>query len=161
MQISHTEELDAPIGHVFAACTDFADFKRRAEARGARITRKDDLAAPGVGMAWTIATKLHGRDRLIDVEVVTFDRPEAMALRSITGGLDGLAVLDLREIRGGRTQLGLAIDVKAENFPARLVLQTLKLARTRLTRQLRQRLGAFAKRVEADWRAEHGTVNRA
>lgn len=153
MQISHTEELDAPIDHVFAACTDFADFKRRAEARGARITRKDDMAAPGVGLAWTVATTLHGRDRLIDVEVVKFEPPDAMALRSQTGGLDGLAVLDLREIRGGRTQMGLAIDIKAESFPARLVLQTLKLARVRLTRQLRLRLGGFARRVDADWRA--------
>lgn len=153
MQISHTEELDAPIGHVFAACTDFADFKRRAEARGARITRKDDLEAAGVGLSWTVATKLHGRDRLIEVEVVAFEPPETMTLRSRAGGVDGLAVLDLREIRGGRTQLGLAIDLKAESFPARLVLQTVKLARARLKRQMRQRLSAFAQRVEADWAA--------
>jgi hypothetical protein len=64
------------------------------------------------------------------------------------GGLGGNMVVDLMALSRSRTRLVLDIELKPENLSARLLVQSLKLARGNLTKRFRLRAAEYAIDVE-------------
>ncbi len=143
-----TEEIEVPIERAFAMLTDFATWERLARDRGATVERTDKRLEPGRGMAWKIGFDLRGRHREATSTLTRYEVPTGIGF---TGGASGFIMditLDLVAQSETRTRLGVHLQVRAKTIAARLILQSLKLARSALARRFAARLQHLARSIE-------------
>ncbi len=148
MKFSTTEDIAAPAEAVFDAFCDFASFERAAMRRGAEVQRLDHMAVPGVGMAWRAAFDMRGKRRQVEVEMVTFDRPDEIALETSSPGMKGMSSFEILPMGPNRTRLRVELDVRPLNLSARLLVQSLKLAKNSLGKKFKTRVAEYAKGME-------------
>ena len=148
MKFSAREDIEAPIDYVFGQLTDFQAFERSALRRGAEVQRIDTCTAPGVGMAWDVAFRLRGKMRDLQMELTDLDAPNGLVLSSRSPGMGGNLVVDLVALSRGRTRMSMDIELKPANLSSRLLVQSLKLARSNLTTRYKLRIAGFARDLE-------------
>ncbi len=148
MQFSAKQDIDAPIEAVFAAVTDFDGFSTQALRRGAEVQRLDELMGPCAGMAWQVGFDFRGKRRDMRIELLEVIQPSELKVRSATSGLDGHLMLELVALSRQRTRLGVEVELAPKTLSARLLVQSLKLARGSLSKRLRKRLEGFARATE-------------
>ncbi|KAG1647847.1 Protein MgtC [Nymphon striatum] len=146
MKFSTNEDIEAPIDAVFEMLCDFESFERSAMRRGAEVQRIDQQSTPGVGMMWQAAFALRGKQRQMEVEMVTFDRPQEIVLESTSPGM--LATTSFELIARSSTRVKVEIEVKPLNLSARLLVQSLKLAKNSLTKKFKLRVAEYAMSME-------------
>lgn len=149
MQFEAREDVAAPIEQVFQAVSDFEGWERAALRRGAEISRTDDLPQPGCGMAWTAKFDFHNRPRAADMVLDTFEKPTNLRLMAISGGVNVEFTVELVALSRSRTRMDIATTLTPRTISARLLLQPLKLARTKLANRFRQRIADFAASIES------------
>lgn len=148
MKMATREDISAPIDAVFAQLSDFDGFERAALRRGAEINRTDSLAQPGPGMAWRAGFPFRGRTRTANIELFDYVPPENMKARVHSSGLEITFVIDLVAMSRTRTRLNLSVDTRPRTLPARLMIQSMKLARQTVLKRFRKRVGEFAAEIE-------------
>lgn len=148
MKFSTKEDVEAPIDAVFDMLCDFESFERAAMRRGAEVQRLDQLSTPGVGMTWHAVFHLRGKRRELELEMVTFERPNEIVLESTSPGLIGQMRFELMALSRSRTRVLVELEVKPLNLSARLLVQSMKLAKGSLTRKYKLRVGEYAKGME-------------
>lgn len=148
MKFETKEDIAAPLEYVFRVVSDFDGFERQAMRRGAEVSRLDALSEPGMGMAWDIAFPLRGKTRQLQIELTDFDLPHRMMFESRSPNMGGHMVVDLVALSRQRTRLGLELELKLQNLSARLLVQSLKLARNNLNKRFQIRVAEFAKTTE-------------
>jgi len=148
MKFSTKEDIDAPIDAVFDMLCEFDQFERAAMRRGAEVQRVDRLAEAGPGMQWEAAFDIRGKRRELQVEMDRFDRPTEMKLNTRSQGLTGDMSFDLVALSRSRTRIMVALELKPQNLSARLLVQSLKLAKNSLTKKFKKRVGDYAKDME-------------
>lgn len=153
MRLVHTMDIGAPADFVFARLTDFDTLSRQAMRKGAQVERLDQHEGTGVGTSWTARFNYRGRDREMASVVTEFDRPSGFAITSQVGGIDSVMVVDLVPLSPGQTRVAMAVEMAATTMTARLLLQSLKLARTTLSKRLADRMTRFGKDVETAYDA--------
>ncbi len=148
MKFTTKEDIEAPIESVFAMVSDFENYERAALRRGAEVERKDRLTAPGVGMSWDVKFLLRGKERDMDITLQDYDSPNEMRFVSGSQGLAGEMEIKLVALSRNRTRMALDITLKPKNLSARLLVQSLKLARNNLNKRFHLRVADFAKDLE-------------
>ena len=148
MKFSTNEDIDAPLEAVFDMFCDFEAFERSAVRRGAEVRRVDRLVAPGVGMMWHAAFDLRGKRRQVEVEMVTFDHPNEIKLESTSPGLLGTTTFDMSALARNRTRVRVALEIRPLTLSARLLVQSLRLARNSLGKKFKLRVAEHARRLE-------------
>jgi len=148
MKFSSHEDIEAPIDTVFEAITDFPAFERQALRRGAEVQRSDSLAQPGPGMTWDAAFMLRGKRREIKIELARMDRSNGVLADARSPNLKMQFEVDLVALSRNRTRLSVNLALEPKTLAARLMLQSMKLARKTLTRRFRKRVAEFATDVE-------------
>lgn len=160
MEFTSSEDIDAPIGAVFAEITDFAAFERSARRRGAEVWRTDGLPAPGVGMGWHARFTWRERLREVDLVLVAYDPPNdppsdppndppnGITLDVASPAITGRMRIDLVALSAARTRMRVDLAVAAKGVAGRVMLQPLKLMRGNLTRRFRLRVADYAVDVE-------------
>lgn len=148
MKFSAREDIEAPIDYVFDQVTDFQSFERSALRRGAEVQRVDQLDAPGVGMAWDIAFRLRGKLRELKMELTSLDAPNGLVLSSRSPAMGGDMVIDLVALSRARTRMSVDLELRPKNLSSRLLVQSLKLARSTLTDRYKLRVAGFARELE-------------
>ncbi|EAQ22888.1 SRPBCC family protein [Roseovarius sp. 217] len=148
MQFSGKEDIEAPIERVFEEITDFQAFERSALRRGADVKRTDTLRAPGVGMSWHAAFKLRGKQRKVDVSVADYDPPNGITLGLMSASIEGQMIAELVALSRGRTRMTVTLVLQPRSLAARLMMQSLRLARGNLTKRFKVRLAEYAMDVE-------------
>lgn len=148
MKFSTNEDIDAPIDAVFEMFCDFEAFERSAMRRGAEVQRTDNLRQPGVGMTWRAAFEMRGKLRQLDLEMVVFDPPHEIKLEGTSPGMLSKTNFDLIALSRSRTRVRVELEVKPINLPARLLVQSLKLAKNSLTRKFKARVAEYLKGME-------------
>ncbi len=156
MKFSTREDVGAPIEYVFERATDFSAFERSALRRGADVQRKDAMSKAGAGAAWRISFPFRGKTRTVAANVQDFDSPNRFTVFSVSGGVESLAVIDLVALSRSRTRITVTVDLSPQNLSARLLVQSLKLAKTSLNERFRKRIALFAQDTEDDY--NKGTV---
>ncbi|WP_296423170.1 SRPBCC family protein [Yoonia sp.] len=151
MKFSTREDIDAPIDHVFAKVSDFAGFERRALRQGAQIKRLDDGPAQ-IGSIWEAALKFRGRERRIQATLSALQPPETYRVHTLSDGLTAETQLELIALSPTRTRVILMIDLRARTLTARLLLQSMKLAKGKLTKRFKARVLEFAEDIEDAYR---------
>lgn len=155
MKFSTREDIEAPIDAVFDMLCDFAAFERFAMRRGAEVQRLDTHESPSVGMAWDGRFDLRGKRREVRVELVTLDRPNEIVLESVSQGMVGTISFDLVPLSRSGTRVLIAAEVKPTNLTARLLVQSMKLAKTTLTARFKLRVAQHARKLEKRYRREY------
>lgn len=148
MKFSAREDIEAPIDFVFEQVTDFQAFERSALRRGAEVQRVDALPEPGVGMAWDASFKLRGKMREVKMELTDIDPPNGLTLSSRSKTMGGDMVVDLVALSRARTRLNVALQLRPMNLASRLLVQSLRLARSNLTTRFQTRTAEFARELE-------------
>ncbi|QQA42498.1 SRPBCC family protein [Pelagovum pacificum] len=152
MKFSTREDIEAPIDHVFAHVTDHATFERQALRRGADVQRLDGGTGIGVGSRWKVGFNFRGRRRDLTATVTTFDPPNSISVGATTTGIDGLTTIDLVQLSRTRTRLMVAIEMRPTTLAARLMIQSLKLAKSSLDKRLKDRMAKVAREIEISHR---------
>lgn len=148
MKFSSHEDIEAPIEEIFGDVTDFQAFERQALRRGAEVQRVDDLTRPGSGMMWDAAFDLRGKRREITIELIRLDPPNGLLAESRSPGMEGRFEVDLVALSRSRTRLSVTLSLEPKTLSARLLVQSMKLARKSLTRRFRKRVAGFATELE-------------
>jgi len=148
MKFSTREDVEVPIDQAFALICDFDAYERSAMRRGAEVRRVDDLSKPGVGMKWAASFKMRGKKRNLELEMTRFDQPTEICVLSSTSGIGGTGQIELLALSRGRTRILVEFELKPTNLSARLLVQSLKLAKNSLTKRYKLRVAEFAKNIE-------------
>lgn len=147
MKFSTREDIEAPAAYVFEQVSDFAVFERQALRRGADV-RRVDAGPVVVGSAWDVAFKFRKKDRRLRATLAKCDAPQLVRVDAATAGIDGITIIELVPLSPARTRLAVSIELSAKSLSARLLLQSLKLAKSGLTMRFKKRIGEYAVEIE-------------
>jgi hypothetical protein len=153
MKYSTREDIEAPIEFVFAQISDFDAYERRALRQGAEVSRRAGGPA-AVGTMWDIAFEFRGRPRKVVAELVKLDSPSTMVITSASDGLDVVTEVDLIALSQSRTRVMVSVELRAKTLTARLLLQSLKLAKSRTDKRFKARVRDYAEDIEDRFRRE-------
>jgi len=151
MKLSTREDIDAPIAYVYERVSDFAHFERRAMRQGVDVIRRSQ-GEPTIGTIWDIAFEFRGRSRNVQAELTTLEQEHAIEVASKSGGLTAVTQIETVALSATRTRVLVSCDMRAGTLTARLLLQSVKLAKARLTLRFRARVLDFAETIEDDYR---------
>lgn len=149
MKFSTREDIAAPIEEVFGVISDFERMERAALRRGAEVTRNGGLDGDAPDMAWAIRFDFRGKTRVVKTELAEYTPPERMTFRSASSGLEGTGEVDLVALSPRQTRIAVAIELRPKTLSARMFLQTVKLAKGKVTDRFKSGIGRFAREIEA------------
>jgi uncharacterized protein YndB with AHSA1/START domain len=153
MKLTTRQDIEAPLDVVYARLTDFENFERMAMRRGAEIERTDRLKKPDVGMAWRIRFTFRGKARSVAVRFADAEPGSHLAWAFESPNVDGTLKIELVSLSARRTRMTMTSEVRPKSLAARLVLQSLRLAKGRIQRKFDVVAGKLANRIEEHYRA--------
>lgn len=154
MKIASRQDIEAPPDYVFRTLMDFDSWERSAMRRGADVARTDKLQTAGVGSAWLVRFRFRGKERKLAVKLTGLDAPSRLSF-VLSGTLfDATCSLDLMELGVRRTRMVVVSEAKANTLAARLILQSLRLAKTKVQRRVDGRISAVALEIEERYRLQ-------
>lgn len=153
MEFTAIEDIEAPIEAVFKAVSDFDGFERAALRRGAKVRRVERPGKTQMLMAWDIEAKLRGKMRLIKTDLIEMDAPNNLSFVSVTGGMMADAAVELVALSRNRTRLNVSMALKSKSLTARLLLQTMRLAKGKISKAYVKKVAHFATDVETRYKS--------
>lgn len=148
MRFATKQDIEAPIRAVFDSLTDFEIWERAAMRRGAEVDRIDRMAGIGPGMVWQTQFQYRSKARKLRLELTQIETPHHLAFSALSEVLEGTAQIELLELGTKRTRMQVVVEITPRTLTARLFLQSLRLARTRVDRKFDQRIAQFAALIE-------------
>lgn len=152
MDFTTRSDVEAPIGYVFEQLSDFAAFERAALRRGAEVVRIDAFGAPVPGAIWRASFPYGGKPRRMDLRLEAHERPGHMRFALESRALGGDLVVDLHELSRGQTRMQVKIKLKPLSMTARVLLQSLRLAKARTLKRMQERVDGYAREIETRYR---------
>ncbi|WP_238365913.1 SRPBCC family protein [Mesobacterium pallidum] len=148
MKFSTKEDIEAPIDQVFQMVADFEGLERSALRRGAEVRRVDKMTEKAPGLEWKAKFHFRGKDRDVDIKLVEYNPDTDLCAQGTTDGLDCIVKVELVALSRKRTRMSLDVDLEAKTLAARLLLQSLKLARNTINKKFKDRIAGYAKDIE-------------
>ncbi|OUS34367.1 hypothetical protein A9Q94_16830 [Rhodobacterales bacterium 56_14_T64] len=148
MKFVSKEDIEAPIAEVFSALSEFESFERSAIRRGIEVQRMGDVAAPNSGLAWDVQFSFRGKTRDLHLVLSGYEPVTGLHLTADGGGIEGGLEVELLALSPRRTRMVVTLDLKPRTLSGRLLVQSLKLAKTKLTKRYKLRVAEFAKLTE-------------
>ncbi len=148
MKFSGKTEINASLNDSFAAFADFQYFENHARRSGVEIARVDDLASPGPGMMWEMRIRFRDKFPRVQMELVDYTPPETLDFTARSGGMNMTMRVELIALAPRRTRAVVTLDVRASSLGARMLLNSARLTKGRLTRRFRQRVEKFGRLLE-------------
>jgi len=148
MKFTAREDLALPADKVFQGITDFEAFERSAMRRGADVVRVSGPNVGGVGCTWESEFTYRGRRRTLRAEVTTCDPDDGVQVASQTSGITGNLLAEVVELAPTRSRLLVRLELEPTSLSARLLVQSLKLAKTNLDGRFSKRVADFARTLE-------------
>jgi hypothetical protein len=149
MKLTAKSDLEAPAAFVYARLADHPAWEREALRRGAEIERPADMPQSGEGAGWRVRAPFRGKIRkiLLTIELMV---PDQLIRLGIDGqSMEGDAMVEITALSARRTRMKVTLEIKPKTLAARLFLNTLRLARTRVQARLDKRMGQLAARIES------------
>lgn len=148
MEFSSKEDINASVDEVFTILADIDAIERQALRRGIEVRRKTPHLSPEAGMAWQATFKFRGRKRTSDIVLSEFSPASRMVFDSATGGLETRFEVDLMELSRVHTRGTTTATLVPKTLSARLLVQSMKLAKSKIARRYAVRMAQFARDVE-------------
>lgn len=152
MKFRVSEDLDAPRSMVWARFTEFSGMEADARGRGATVTRIGNWTTPAEGAEWRGEVKVRGKVRPVSAKIARFVPDEICLIESRIGGMTCVHEMSFIALSPEVTRVAVMLDLSAQTLAARLILQTMKLARGRVMQRLQATLARQGNAVEAEWR---------
>ncbi|WP_425099523.1 SRPBCC family protein [Tropicibacter sp. S64] len=148
MELKASEDIEAPIERVFAELADFEAIERQAMRRGVSVQRKGAAGAPAPGLSWTAGFTFRGKGRDAEITLTDYAEPEQMAFHSVSGGLEAATRIETVALSRGRTRITFVTELMPKTLSARLLVQSMKLAKGGIEKRFRHKMAGFAKDLE-------------
>lgn len=145
MKFSAREDIEVPVAEAWAVISDYEGFERAAMRRGAQVERKDAGGRPG----WAATFAFRGKKRSIQVTETRAEPPGLLEFHGTGRQLEGTLLIELLELGPRRTRMTVTTEVRPLGLAARLFLQSVKLARSRIMRKYQSRVAQLANLIEA------------
>ena len=148
MKFSSHYDLKLAQDIVFDRLSEFEKFERIAIKRGARVRRLDEGDDIIDGIKWLVGYPLRGKYRIVDLTLVEADVPNSLVFEAQNPTMAGKLRIDVIPL--SRTQTRLKVDsvLQPKTLAARLLVHSMKLARSKFNRRFARRLETFAIRLE-------------
>ncbi|MGB0354344.1 MAG: hypothetical protein ACPGDA_10220 [Paracoccaceae bacterium] len=156
MKFKATEDIDASLELVFERFCDFTQIEADLTGRGAKLVREGGWLQPRKGTGWSSEIKLRGRARPVSSQITNFIHEEVMVIESQIGGMQTIYELRFQGINPQMSRVSAPLELKPTTLSARLVIQSLKLARGRVLQRMTGYLVRRGNEVEAEYRASLG-----
>lgn len=148
MKLTSKKDIESPIDKVWAAMSDFEAWERAAMRRGAEVSRTDTLPRPAVGMSWLARFIYRGKERKIDIKLSEMSPSSLLGFDAVSAAVEAATRIELIEMSAKRTRIHVSIEVKPRSLGARLFLQSLRLARSKVDRRFDKRIEKLAAEIE-------------
>jgi len=148
MKLTGKTDIEAPISFVYATLNDHANWEAEARLRGIEFERPADMPLTGPGAGWRIKLPYCGKIRPVLVRLDTMTKDKRLHFTLEGTSLDGALGVELSALSPKRTRLRLILEIKPKTLTARLFLNTLRLAKGRVTARLEQRLAQVGARLQ-------------
>ena len=148
MKFSTRQDIAAPIDYVFGRTADFEAIERQAMRRGIAVDRADNLDCTGLGMRWDVVFPYRGKSRNIKGELTEYDMPNSYLIQSVSGGVEADFDVEFLPLSRCRTRVIVGLQLSPKTLSARLLLQSLKLAKNSLDERFAKRIAQFASEVQ-------------
>lgn len=148
MKFSTTEDIEAPIGDVFSVLSEFESFERAAIRRGADVQRLGAIEPAAAGMEWQVGFEYRSVHRDLTVVVEEYEPDSRISVAGKGSGLTGGLEVELIALSPRRTRMSVGLTLKPKTLPARLLVQSLKLAKSKLNDRYKLRVAEFAAMTE-------------
>ncbi|MDA0186800.1 SRPBCC family protein [Roseicyclus sp.] len=155
MKFKVSEDVDAPQEMVWARFTDFSGFEEDARGRGAILNRVGNWTQTVQGVEWRGEVTVRGKSRPITAKVTQLVPQELCIVDSRIGGMNCHQEIIFVPLSTTVTRVALMLDLSADTLTARLLLQTMKLARGRVLQKLQGVLARQGNAVEAAYRRQN------
>jgi hypothetical protein len=157
MKFKVSEDVDAPLDMVWGHFTDFTGFETEARGRGAVLHRVGQWTQAAQGAEWRGEVKVRGKIRPVSAKIMQLVPQELCVIDSRIGGMQCHHEMLFVQLSQKVTRVAFVLDLSADTLTARLLLQTLKLARGRVLQRLQGVLVRQGNLVEVAYRrAERG-----
>ncbi len=152
MKLAAKSDVEAPAPFVFAQLADFEGWERAAMRRGAEVIRTDNLRSSAPGMTWDTMFNYRGKDRRATIRLDALSPTTHLALSGKAAPVDGVLTIDILDLGAKRTRIEVRLEVKPKTIAARIFVQSLRLARSRVERSFAQRVDQLAVELEDRFR---------
>lgn len=150
MKFNAREDIEAPIAKVWAIVNDFDSFELAALRRGIQVTRQDDGDTP----AWQLGFSFKGKPRQVAVRLEQREEPGLLVFAGDGRAIAATMAVELVELGPRRTRVTVSTELRPLTLAARLMLQSVKLARSRAVRRYQQGVAKVAGMIEARARGQ-------
>lgn len=156
MKFKVSEDVDAPRAMVWARLTDFTAMEQDARGRGAKVTRVGNWHQTAEGVEWRGEVIVRGKIRPLAAQVTRYMPEDLCLIESRIGGMACVYEMSFVALTPEVTRVAVVLDLSAQTLTARLVLQTMKLARGRVIQKIEGALARQGNAVEAEYRKTKG-----
>ncbi|SNX68668.1 polyketide cyclase/dehydrase/lipid transport protein [Cereibacter ovatus] len=156
MKLSTREDVEAPAEFVWDVLSDFVLWERTALRRGIEVQRLDGLPMAGPGMGWMVRFAFQGKPREINLRLAAIEPGQRLTFEGQSTSVRAHLALDVVQLAPLRTRVAVVSEVRPQTIGARVLVQSLKLARGRLQLRYEKRVAGLAAEIEDRWRAHRG-----
>ncbi|MEM1272202.1 MAG: SRPBCC family protein [Pseudomonadota bacterium] len=153
MKLKVSDDAECPVDLVYAGITDFARIESELRDHGVHINRIGKWDRPEIGAAWAGRGEIRSKMRRIDAKITAMEPGRMFEVEAKIGGLRVAHETRLVPLGERVTRINITTDLRPDTLSARLLLQSLKLARGRVLDRMQRRLASDIRRIE---RAEAG-----
>ena len=148
MKFVAKEDVALPQQVLFDLMADFQMFERVAIRRGVEITRSGSMASSD-GLKWDCTFEFRGRDRMACVHLDEFSAPEKMACLITNPALDNRVEITVSALSKKQSRFQVSTVLEPKTLTARLLIQSMKLARSKYNKQFQKRVAEVANELVA------------
>ena len=152
MKLTARTDIDAPFGFVYESLADHESWVREATARGLAIERLADAPVSGPGAGWLAQVPFRGKLVALELQVADQKPSEQLGYSLRTNSFDGTITLSVMALSARRTRLHMAIEISPRTVIARVLINTLRLAKGRAQARMDHRLAQMGGQIEGRWR---------
>lgn len=152
MKFTTHEDVDAPIDYVFRRISNFGVYERQALRQGAHVDRVDGTGPVRVGSAWNVDFTFRSKDRKLRAKISRLDAPSNLEIVTEASGLGSETSVVLVPLSPKTTRVNVTVSMMAKSMRARVMLQSLKLAKSNLNRRFAKRVREQVGGLAADYR---------
>ena len=145
MRFAAKEDIAAPIDAVYAVLSDLEAFEKLALRKGVDLRRGEAGTEPGG--RWDLRFRLRGRQRHVKVTLLALQPTSGMRFSGQSPNLDLTLAVSLIDLSRQRTRISVELEVLPRTLAARIVLQSARLSKARLTRRFHKRILQLARYV--------------
>ena len=148
MKFVAKEDVALPQQVLFDLMAEFQMFERVAIRRGVEITRSGSMASSD-GLKWDCTFEFRGRDRMACVHLDEFSAPEKMAFLITNPALDNRVEITVSALSKKQSRFQVSTVLEPKTLTARLLIQSMKLARSKYNKRFQKRVAEVANELVA------------